>query len=239
MSASAWLMLVALALYVYDAAWLLGPQELVLVRARRGRWQPQLGIDGWRLRGREVFVPNLLMPWRAHVRAIWQAADGTRTGAAALPAGQVGAGIAIGACAIFLLMVLALPYALFIRVDSALALLVMAAIYLACMVTLALVWWQRQALGMSSREAAKLCFECLTCPPFCINIVRKLSLREVVTWPLDAVTSLVSSDEHAHTAFDLQLASRIRYELSVEPEGSARAASLARTLASLKTGEPG
>lgn len=237
MSASAWLMAVALALYVYDAAWLLGPDELVLVRGSGGRWRPVFGIDGWRLRGREVFVPHLLMPWRAHVRAIWLPLDEVSPASHTLPAVKVGRGLTVGATAILVLMALALPYALFIRVDSGLSLGVMAAIYLCSMATLAGVWWQRRALGLTTREALQLGFECLTCPPFCINIVRKLSLRDTVTWPLSTVTALVDDDEHARMGFDLQLASRIRYELSIEPENSVRAASLARTLAGLKTGE--
>jgi hypothetical protein len=69
-------MLLALALYVYDAALLLASNEFVAVRTGASRWRCKFGANNWKLGGREPWVPNLLMPWRDAVRVRWSIEDG-------------------------------------------------------------------------------------------------------------------------------------------------------------------
>lgn len=220
------LVLLALALYVYDAALLLAPDELVLVRARGG-WQPRFGLHGWKLRGRELFVPNLLAPWRAQVRLRWvfeQALDGELPRAPA-PRPFVRRPARYAVTALLGLVFGALPVCLLARTPASVTLTVIAALYLACIAVLAAVRADWHRLGLPRAAFWKLCGECLACPPFCINAVRRATLASGARVTLAEVAAETSHPAHVRE-LRAQLLRRVAEQIDLSPEDSPRLARL-------------
>ena len=222
-SAEVWLMLLALALYVYDAALLLQSDELVLVRGDASRWIPRFGANGWKLGGKEPLVPNLLTPWRSLVRIRWnfelglekqRTSDGPH-----LP--RIGLVPRLAVVVLMVLIFVAFPICLFVYPVTSVTLSVVAMIYVGCIVVLASLRRDWTSLGLKRPAFWKLCGECITCPPFCINAVRKVSL-----WaPASVTLADIADDAKQHDELDdlkRQLALRVREQIDVELEGSER-----------------
>jgi hypothetical protein len=223
LTAEAWLMLLALALYVYDAALLLESNELVLTQGWAGQWLVGFGANGWKLGGKEPFIPNLLAPWQATVRVRWSFEEGLSgprsDGGMLLP--ELGIAPKVAVTVLLALIFVVFPVCLFVYPVTALTLSVVALIYATCAITLAMLYLEREPLALSRPGFWKLCAECLACPPFCINAVRKaalmaparVALADVATNPARSVRT----DELIR-----QLAIRVREQMDVEIEGSER-----------------
>lgn len=238
LSYEALLMLLALALYVHDALLLLAPNELVLVQRRKGRWQAAFGVHGWKLRHREPWLPNLLAPWQGIVRLHWRFEDGLdgepTPGGPQLPA--VGLGPRAGVTVLGALIFVALPLCLFVWSFLVWTLAVVAGIYLSCVVVLFTLRRDARAQGLDRKAFGKLCVECITCPPFCINAVRKLTLQARSQVQLRDVVEMAAS-AGATNALKEQLRLRLQEQIDMEPEGSARMARLRDVTQSLDLSE--
>jgi len=234
LSAEGALLLLALALYVFDSALLLASNEWALEGLRSGgehrRWRARFGLQSWKLGGREPLLPHLLMPWRPLLRVSWRFDEGL-TPAPALPEPKTaGAALKFTATLLLLLVFIALPLALFAYPWLMLKVGVVAAIYASCLFNGLLLWRQRAPLGLTRADCAKLGIECIACPPFAINIVRKLSLRSPA---LDAAQALRLAPDQAEFARAEMLA-RLREQIDFEAEGSARMARLLSVAATLE-----
>jgi hypothetical protein len=167
----------AFALYVFDSAMLLYGNELVFVRRRTG-WDllrsPRLFLFG-----RSVCFPNPLTPHVPQFRVGWSDRD-ERVGLddpadiqqfiALLRPLQL---IVVAQ----LVLLLLLPMELYIYGTGLELLILFAAYYSLIVVALAFAFARRRALNLSGRALGSLCFDCLACSPFAINLVRKLSAR--------------------------------------------------------------
>ena len=238
LSAEAGLVLLALGLYVYDAALLLGSNELVLVKARGG-WLPRFGLHGWKLGGREPFVPNLLAPWRAQVRITWafeQGLDGEAP-RAPTPRPQVSRPTRYAVTALLGLVFGALPVCLLAPTPAPVTLTVIACLYATCVAVLAALHRDWKRLGLAWPAYWKLCVECLACPPFCINAVRRATLAAGARVTLAEVGLEVTHPGHLHE-LRAQLARRVNEQIDLAPEDSPRLPRLqaaARRLAPLES----
>jgi hypothetical protein len=223
LTAEAWLMLLALALYVYDAALLLESNELMLVQGRAGQWLVGFGANGWKLGGKEPFIPNLLAPWRTMVRVRWSFEEGPSgprsDDGMLLP--EVGTAPKVAVTVLLALIFVVFPACLFVYPVTALTLSVVVLIYATCAITLAMLYLEREPLALSRPGFWKLCVECFACPPFCINAVRKAALM--------APARVTLADIATHPArcvwtgeLNRQLAIRVREQMDVETEGSDR-----------------
>ncbi len=74
-----------------------------------------------------------------------------------------------------------LPYALFIKRSDWLILITFALIYLADIGIVWLMWLYRRPLHLENRLFILPALELLICPPFAINIIRRLSMRVPVS----------------------------------------------------------
>jgi hypothetical protein len=230
-------MLLALAMYLLDGLLLLEPGELVLVRVRGGKWRPQFGAHGWKLSGREPFLPNPLTPWRPLVRMRCDLArDLTaagRAGRIALPVVGASAQAAVGL--LLGLIFVALPACLFVYPATPVTVTVVVLIYASSAASLWFIHAQRQALGMSLPAFAKLCGESIVCPPLCLNAVRKASLRAPARVSLaDLMAELDPGPSLDRLRHELHV--RIVAEIEAEPEGSERMRRLRRAQDALEIG---
>lgn len=161
--------------YLQDSAILLYYDELVFFRTRR-RWHASLGGLQWR--GRFLFLPNPLVPWRPLRRVSWMETPprkgnpGRRLRRVALLLRPMQLGVAVQAVLLFLM----LPLLLW-RFPHPLAMLsLLAAIYATGMLLALALWRRRERLGLDVRTVMWLAIDCIVCPPHAINIVRRLGL---------------------------------------------------------------
>jgi hypothetical protein len=238
LSAEGWLLLMLGSLYVQDAVLALRPQEAVLECTLRGRWRARFGSQHWKLRGREIALPGLLTPHRPLFRLGWRmdgasraeppaGTDGTTVSADPLVAAAASvAFLASHVWVTWLALFVMLPLGLFGQAGG-LALVVAALVlfYANNLVALWRVYQQRARWALSARAVGKLAVECLTCPPYALNLVRRLC---ALATPQDdfvqAAGRLLAPDDLAWSRAQCLL--RIDEEIEAEPLGSARMAAL-------------
>ena len=162
--------------YAQDAMLLLYHDELVFERVA-GRWRPSPGDLQWK--GRFLFVPNLLAPWRPLLRGACSDAPPVTTDAPSLdPVLKALRPLRVGVTLLAALLLVGVPMLLW-RFPHPLALLALAAaIYLVALLLAVSLWRSRNAFGIGRRTTAWLAFESIACPPHAINLVRKLGLRQ-------------------------------------------------------------
>ena len=98
-------------------------------------------------------------------------------------------------------------------------------LYLTILLSLALVWRRRVALGLSGPAFAMLAFEVLACAPYAANLVRRLSLHRAVDEDLLAASTRLLAAP-ALAAVHAQCLARIDDELDWAAEDSLRAQAL-------------
>lgn len=172
------LLLGAIAFYLFDSAQLLYANELIFsVHGRQ--WRCLRGADLLVLRKHPV-LPNPLLPFVPLFRVSWSATprpvapapspDPLPDFLAALRPLQY----QIGLLGILLFGGLAWVA----RGHTGILLPLILLIYPAIMLVLLQVYLDRNRLGLSGKDCAKLAFDCLACPPFALNLIRKISLAK-------------------------------------------------------------
>ena len=219
-------MLVALGLYLYDSALLLHINEGVLTPKRGGGWRVGFGSSHASFRGKELYVPSPFLPHRPGFRLLWD-----------LPARSMEARslwkarralfkpIVPLVWAMALALFVLLPLGLFSVLGDWSLLLALAMLYLG--IAGALLWLgaRRRQLGLSPRQLGVLVFELLACPPFAVNVIRRVA----VEMPLEA--DLMSVARQLQTPADWsetrgELIARLEEQIDAEDEGSERIALL-------------
>ena len=163
-----------MAFYLYDCALLLYADEVVFAQPLR-RWQAALG-EGATWQGRFLAFPAVFAPGAPVFRAGWS--DGGRRRAPAT--GRVLAVLRplrwvawLVAFALFALV----PLALLLHVSQAWLLGLLALIYIPTLLAVVHVARHRAALRLSRSDLAMIAFDVLACPPFALNLVRRVTLR--------------------------------------------------------------
>jgi hypothetical protein len=172
--------LVALLLYLYDAARLLGPRELLLVEQAHGRLAPALGDNPFTSRARALAFGPVHLPHRGVFVAAWgrpwsdAAALTTTLEAVGRLRSSLGGVRVLSALAGLLLFVGGPALTLALGPDAA-VLYTAAALYPVVVATVAALWWRRRRLGLTTGRSALLSLEILVCPAFLPNLVRKIT----------------------------------------------------------------
>ena len=164
-----------IALYLQDSAMLLHYDEVVLTHDA-SRWRATAG-GALEFRGRRLFVPAPWRPAQAAFRTSWlQARDERPRTQLSHFIGGLSA-LKRAGHALWALLLVALPLLLW-RFPHPLALLALTVLVYATTAWLAWrVWRFRRVFELPPREALKMGFELLCCPPHAINVARRLSLR--------------------------------------------------------------
>jgi hypothetical protein len=177
--------LVALALYVADAARLLTPRQLLLVEAGRGRLAAVFSAEPFTIAGRALAFAPLLQPHRGAFVALWgrpwASEHELRAGLNAIAAarGTLRLARVLAVWTFVLLFVLGPVLTLSLGTDPAvLAVAVLA--YPTVLVTIGVLWWRRRVWRLGRGATALLSLELLVCPAFLPNLVRKITLAHAV-----------------------------------------------------------
>ena len=233
-SAELWLMLLAAGLYLVDSLLLLRHDELLLTQSVPPRWRAAFGANGWKMAGKEPLLLNPLAPWQCVARVRWQLEAGLADGpVAAVVLPRVGLVPRLGVVLLWGLMFAALPLCLFSGYSSVLTLAVIAALYVGIAVVLASLRRDWLAQGLESRRFWLMALECVACPPFGVNAVRRVSLL----LPARIALCQIAQQEEAQGRLDAlkrQLQLRVNEQIDAQPEGSARLPALQATARSLE-----
>ena len=176
---------VALLLYVCDAAKLLSPRQLLLVEAGRGRLAAAFSASPFTLAGRVLAFAPLFLPHRGVFVAPWASAwtDDARLKAILESVerlrGSLLAARVLAAWAFVLLFVVGPGLTMLLGTDAA-VLYTAAVLYPTVVVAIVFLWWRRRDLRLTTGRTAGLSVEILVCPAFLPNLVRKITVLEPV-----------------------------------------------------------
>ncbi|RGE47071.1 hypothetical protein DZC30_01355 [Comamonas testosteroni] len=188
--------------YLYDAALLLKPEEGLLRRSsRRHRWLGLLASRGFELRQNWLLWPPIFLPHQPIYRLRWNAAQISLPGdaQAAQTLNDHASSFRAFTLPLYLLAALlfiALPVSLLVLHSELAQLISLALIYL-CTASLSLLALRHARHGHSPKAVARsTALQILLCPPFALNVVRKLSLaHEVQTDLLQSAHALMDADQ--------------------------------------------
>jgi hypothetical protein len=232
-STEAMLMAMYAGLYVYDSVLLLHPNEAILKAGIAKNWRSGFGSKYTTFAGKELYIPNLLGPAAPIFRLSWHyEASRPSKGAGWESCVQTLRWFQVPIWLLFTLSFLALPMALWGHFGDALLLVVFAEIYLCVVLILVLLYLAKKPLAMSNREYWVAAFELAICPPFAINVVRRLSLRQPVKEDFVAAARRLQKDVHWQET-EIELRNRLIDEVSCEDNETPRAKALNERIALL------
>lgn len=200
--------------YLFDSALLLYSNEIVITE-HKGRFFATAGSN-IQIRGRYFYLPGPHTPHHGLFKGVWAWTDADKgkefvpgllhfTEALVVPKRGC---LLVGA-----LLLMVLPTLLLMSASSIALLFLLASVYLTIGVVVYACWTRRSALEMSGREVALLAVEAFSCPPFAINIVRKvcqkrglredaLSLAERLMPPARQLPLLAAVERRAQVSID-------------------------------------
>jgi hypothetical protein len=220
------LMVLAIGLYLYDCAFLLHINEGMVVPGQGGGWRIRFGSSHLTFRGKELYMLSPLRPDRPEFRLLWGLPGRPMQAHAAWKARRdlfkpLVPLVWAMAAALFVL----LPLGLFAPAGDGILLLALCVLYLG--IAGALLWLGRRRgpLGLSARQLGVLAFELAACPPFAVNVIRKVALE----MPLDADLMSVARALQAPADWNVtrgELIARLDEQIDAEDESSERMAQL-------------
>jgi hypothetical protein len=219
----------ALLFYLLDSVLLLYGDELLFAAGRRG-WH-NVAAGDLLLFGRRVLVPNPLTPAARVLRVCWSGPwVGGATAEQSVPLPLERAlvpafvralrPLQMGVAALLLLIAVALPAVLYAFGQGLALLMLLASIYALNLGLTAWLWRVRAALGLGARACCFLTVDLLLCPPFGVNLVRKITLQQQqASDPLWFAREHFGASQYA--AVCVLLAGRVRAELAADQSGGA------------------
>jgi hypothetical protein len=199
-SAELQLLLAAAFFYLYDSSILLHANEGALSPAGGGRWACVYQPNSVILRGRFVYIPNPLLPYRPVYRLAWDAGsvsfiDSTDWAWQRERYALLAPCVCLAGLAIFVL----LPICLFLGQSDLHVLTAAALVYANSIAAGIMVIRRRDMLGLGRKRAWCVAAECVLCPPFTLNLIRRLSIREPVAASIPAAgAALLGTDDWGH-----------------------------------------
>jgi hypothetical protein len=229
LNTEALLALLIFALYLKDSLLLLGPDEAVLTTRDGKDWAARYGARTWKIAGREPLFANILLPDQALFRLRWNMALGPKQGKAgrrvAFPPElkRVGRFVWIT----WLLLFVALPTALIGRLGAVVVICAIGALYASVLASLACVWAARRAIVIEPKAFFVLAFECVACPPYAANLVRRLAAASGIAEDFETAAQRLL-DPRRLAQVNAQCLARIDERLEWVEEDSPEFASLTR-----------
>jgi hypothetical protein len=169
----------ALGFYLFDSAALLYGNEFIFT-LQSNRWAWSAGSEII-LRGRRLYLPNPFTPQRLCFRTAWS--EGALEELTSDIENIVTLQRAVRPLAVLdqwllILILLVMPVVIALLGTGVALLAVFAACYLTVLVMIGVACRRRAQLGLSPRQLLSLSFDSALCPPFAINLVRKIGLRQ-------------------------------------------------------------
>lgn len=186
-----------LALYLFDSGMLLYANELVFVRDEFAAWRLNCRRIDWLLLGRRPCAPNPLRPDIAVFRVYWLDADQRPREVAGTLDTLLAAlePLRYLLIALLVLFFVWLPIILILYGSGPQLLGLFAIVYLNIVAILVFIFRNRRLLQVSNGTYLALSFESLACPPFALNLLRKITLRLVDADPIRLAEKRFDQDD--------------------------------------------
>jgi len=214
------LVLGVLFFYLYDSLMLLNVNELIVQKSFK-KWSYRFPIFGLQILRKFPLVNNLLMPnflifnlsWPSHKEEI--DSDKLETLIQSMLPLQIIASL------LLLLIIFVLPVVAFLFDSGPELLTLFIFIYLLIIFSVCYLFICRDSLGLSGLKISSIAFESILCPPFAINIARKVSLNyEIGSDPIDCSKMLF--DKQTFELFKSDLTSLLKTNMKYHEKDSAR-----------------
>ncbi len=215
------------AFYLYDACIVARINEGLLIRGWR-QWHCRLGASGFEARRAFLLWPSLFQPHRPVYRLSWQSTDfGLNRHSKSVDSMRANADTYRAFCIPIYLLAIALfvllPTSLLGKMSDVARLTAALLVYLFTIVLSVLTWRYGKRHGEALRKPARsLAIQILLCPPFALNVVRKLSLMQTFSCSLpEAAMRLLPTPDWQATAAALH--AQIHDEIAAHEQGEALA----------------
>jgi hypothetical protein len=188
------LIVLALLLYLIDSSPLLYSNEMVLEYDIRGAWSAVPGRIA--LARRLLCVLNPLTPHRPSFRLHWnlsgleRARENPTWSDLAKDLRVLRPAVLTAGIGLFIV----LPVGMFSSLGSYAVVPALVLVYGATVAALFRLYGLRERFALSRGRFAAIAFECLACPPFAVNLVRKITLAFTVKEPLPLAAERLLSD---------------------------------------------
>lgn len=173
-----WIALGLISFYLYDSAVLMFANEIVFFEAH-GRWFISFPTDRWRVMGKRLFFPNPLAPNYLMFIVPWSATEnfhGTDSENTLEFISTIRC-LRLAVMLLMLLLVCILPLVILTWGIGSTALITLVVSYLLVIAMLFYTYGKREKLGLTKKQVLSISFEAISCPPFAINLIRKLTIR--------------------------------------------------------------
>jgi hypothetical protein len=241
MSSEVGLMLLVLGLYLYESSVLLFCNQAVLSPVRANDWRVQFGLKHLNIRGKELCFAQLLMPWRPLFLLTWRFESreppATSAESNAAPPEELTEVLwhppSRASYQVLMPIVwwmsmatfIVLPLGLFTSLGDAGVLWAGGMVYLGVVTLLLVLWRYRSHFQLSTKELLSTAFEYTICPPFALNVIRRLSLKIEIRDDLETVAQRLQSP-HGWQLTRPQLLERLDDQIAYESQDTPRYASL-------------
>jgi hypothetical protein len=212
---------------------LLNFNELIFIRFKK-KWSYKFPILSLQLLRKFPFLPNLLTPNIALFQVFWPSRDqGLNINElntfikSVLP-------IQIISVVLLLLMFICLPIIAFKYGSGVKLLIIFSTIYSLIVCILTYIFNQKHNLKLSNTKFLSIAFESIVCPPFALNMVRKISLN----YPINVDPYIFSKemfDEPTKKSFKYRLCIIIKKKMSFFEDDSSRYIELNKYLNQIKS----
>lgn len=220
LSFEALLVLGVLLFYLYDSLMLLNVNELIVQKTFK-KWSYRFPVFGFQILRKFPLIMNLLMPNFLMFILSWPS-----------PKEEIDSGrleiliksllpLQIIGFLLLLLIIFVIPFVAFIFDSGPQLLTLFMLIYLLIFISICYLFIYRDPLGLSSLKLSSIAFECILCPPFAINIARKVSMSyEIGSDPIDCSKMLF--DKQTYKLFKSDLTSLLKTNMKYHEKDSAR-----------------
>lgn len=171
-----WLLIAGiLAFYVQDFLRLVYFDDLVVSGGGKGNWRVTIEAST-ELRGRFVWIPNPLSPARTALHASWLTKEEDRfdTPESLRRFSSVLWPIRLGCSLAGITVLVGIPGVLLTTGSPEWLLSCLATALLVTSAMVAYLAWRRTELGLQSPWLRRVTIECLLCPPYAVNLYRKV-----------------------------------------------------------------
>jgi|TARA_B100000929_G_scaffold232346_1_gene188830 hypothetical protein len=219
--------------YFYDAFMLLSLNELILLKSSKS-WSYKFPTLGFQLLRKFPFVPNLLTPNVALFKVMWPTKDDHLDLKALDVFIKSLIPIQITEIILFFLILICLPIVAFIYGSGVKLLIVFSAVYVLIVGALIYIFTQKNNLQLTNNKFVSIAFESIVCPPFALNMVRKITLNYSI--PTDPyIFSKKMFDENSCDLFITNLCKLIEENMKFFEEDSHRYIELSEYLCLIKS----
>jgi hypothetical protein len=176
----------AVLFYLYDSSLLLFSDEALLTCDKAQRWSAITARPGFLIAGRTLCVLNPFTPHRPAFRLHWDfhQLDSEIQDTAWSARAQELRRLAPTALGAWLALFVLLPLGLFTPLGAYVVIPAVGLLYGATLFGLFRLRRQGTLLALSGRRFMGFAFECLACPPFAVNMMRRIALASRIAEPL-------------------------------------------------------